>query len=121
MTDLSESAACLSCGKRLPRPSKTVWGPGDGFNPPTRCSGCSGAWDDQNGSWEPDPEGGPSVFRCTECGVGGQHGKRRRRVLSRTPKYDKPGGYGDGHFCGLRCGYRFGVAMANSMKKRGAL
>ena len=23
------------------------------------------------------------------------------------------GDYGDGHFCGLRCGYRFGVRLAN--------
>lgn len=28
-------------------------------------------------------------------------------------RYDKPGGYGDGHFCGLRCGYMFGVEIAN--------
>jgi hypothetical protein len=27
--------------------------------------------------------------------------------------HDKPGDYGDGVFCGLRCGYQFGVAMAN--------
>jgi hypothetical protein len=30
-----------------------------------------------------------------------------------TPVYDKPGDYGDGHFCGLGCGYQFGVALAD--------
>lgn len=31
---------------------------------------------------------------------------------SRRKRYDKPGDYGDGFFCGLRCGYDFGVSMA---------
>lgn len=30
-----------------------------------------------------------------------------------TPVYSKPGDYGDGHFCGLRCGYQFGRTMAD--------
>ena len=37
---------------------------------------------------------------------------QKRRVVSRELVYTKPGDYGDGHFCGLRCGYRFGVAVA---------
>lgn len=39
------------------------------------------------------------------------------------PMYEKPGDYGDGHFCGLRCGYMFGVALADRgtvMVKKGA-
>lgn len=27
-------------------------------------------------------------------------------------RYDKPGDYGDGFFCGLRCGYMFGERLA---------
>lgn len=29
------------------------------------------------------------------------------------PQYDKPGDYGDGHFCGLRCAYQFAVLSAD--------
>lgn len=28
--------------------------------------------------------------------------------------YSKPGDYGDGNFCGLRCGYMFGVRLADA-------
>ena len=28
--------------------------------------------------------------------------------------HEKPGGYGDGHFCGLRCAYRFAVVLADA-------
>lgn len=30
---------------------------------------------------------------------------------------ERGGDYADGHFCGLRCGYRFGVAMANNGRR----
>jgi hypothetical protein len=29
-----------------------------------------------------------------------------------VPRYEKKGDYGDGFFCGLRCGYLFGEQMA---------
>jgi hypothetical protein len=49
---------------------------------------------------------------CKECG--GTHlGREGRTVKSRKKAYDKPGDYGDGHFCGLRCGYEFGKKMAD--------
>src|SRR5258708_2541225 len=35
-------------------------------------------------------------------------GKVRRTVAA-----DKPGDYGDGHFCGLRCAYEFAVRLAD--------
>lgn len=38
----------------------------------------------------------------------------RKKVVHRTYRYDKPGDYGDGHFCGLRCGWSFAVSAANS-------
>jgi len=28
------------------------------------------------------------------------------------------GGYGDGHFCGLDCGYRYGKAIASALAKK---
>ena len=31
--------------------------------------------------------------------------------------YAKPGDYGDGFFCGLRCGYQFGVLAAEHGKR----
>ncbi len=31
---------------------------------------------------------------------------------TRRKVYEKPGAYGDGHFCGLSCGYDFGKAIA---------
>ncbi len=105
---------CLWCGHRLRRRSKTEWERAEGFNPPTHCMGCSGPYEDVNGDWEPDPEGADRHFRCRECGVGGQCGAAKRRVVNRVPRYELPGDYGDGHFCGLRCGYQFGVALANA-------
>lgn len=34
----------------------------------------------------------------------------------REPAYDKPGDYGDGHFCGLRCGYQYAVLVIEQEK-----
>lgn len=33
-------------------------------------------------------------------------------IRERPNLYRKPGDYGDGFFCGLRCGYQFGVLAA---------
>lgn len=41
-------------------------------------------------------------------------------VKERPNMYSKPGDYGDGHFCGLRCGYQFGVRIANREIETGA-
>jgi hypothetical protein len=47
----------------------------------------------------PGPEGGIRFHRIPKA--------------ARKPRYSKPGDYGDGHFCGLRCGYMFGVEIAD--------
>jgi len=54
----------------------------------------------------PDPDG-THADCCLWCGR-----KLRKRNRSRLP-----GDYGDGAFCGLRCGYMFGVAMAEFGKR----
>ncbi|MEQ8719712.1 MAG: hypothetical protein RLO52_41160 [Sandaracinaceae bacterium] len=113
----SHPNGCLWCGTRLRRPSTTEWASAEGFNPPTRCSGCSGLYDDVNGDWEPDPDGSEGEFRCRACRTDGQHGTPKRRVVKRVPRHERAGDYGDGHFCGLRCGYQFGVALANAGRR----
>lgn len=47
-------------------------------------------------------EGDPGAFRVGGEGRGGWWAR----------KADKGGGYSDGMFCGLRCGYQFGKRMA---------
>jgi hypothetical protein len=45
-----------------------------------------------------------------------EHGHRihaYRKRVGRKRFYKKAGDYGDGHFCGLRCGYMFGVRLAD--------
>ncbi len=38
-------------------------------------------------------------------------------IGQRPNLYKKPGDYGDGFFCGLRCGYQFGVLAANHAQR----
>jgi hypothetical protein len=40
-----------------------------------------------------------------------------RHVIKRTPVHEKPGYLGDGHFCSLGCGYRFGLGFAKIGKR----
>jgi hypothetical protein len=41
------------------------------------------------------------------------HWNTSRRVVKSREKVGKLGDYGDGHFCGLSCGYNFGRALAD--------
>jgi hypothetical protein len=41
--------------------------------------------------------------------------------LRQKKGHEKPGDYGDGHFCGLRCAYQFGVAMADPGRRLRAM
>lgn len=100
---------CKWCGRKLRRAHYVERGPSD--KPPRgQCPHVAGVY----GEGE----------RCTSRTYGrdGQLGWRclnnhyraaPRVVLSRTPKHAKPGDYGDGHFCGLTCGYLFAVRLAN--------
>lgn len=49
-------------------------------------------------------------YDCNDCDA---YGVGPREVVERVQKSAKPGGYHDGHFCGLGCGYQFAVALAN--------
>ena len=49
-------------------------------------------------------------FECGRCGA--TIYPWRERIVSRTPRHAKPGDYGDGYFCGLRCAYQFAVVLA---------
>lgn len=49
---------------------------------------------------------GVEPARCQWCG----NRLRRPKRMNGEPMYAKPGDYGDGLFCGLRCGYQYGVS-----------
>ena len=52
--------------------------------------------------------------KCRMCGL------PLRRYRHRDEEWGKGrewGDYGDGHFCGLRCGYEFGVIAATKSKE----
>lgn len=54
-------------------------------------------------------------FGTTVCGKCSKYTSRfKKRLVSSKKRFDKPGSYGDGHFCGLNCGYLFGVVLADS-------
>ncbi len=99
----NKSGTCLWCGRKLRR---KAWVERERTNevvPAVKACPCGGT------KFHKLPEG----FECASCErwVASKH---PTRVTSREYAYDKPGDYGDGHFCGLRCGYDFAVAMADS-------
>jgi hypothetical protein len=89
---------CKWCGRKLPRPHyiKREHGP-----LPTRCGHCR--------SQNITHSGGVQTY-CRDCF---EYTARPWVIVSRTPAHAKPGGYGDGHFCGLGCGYQFGRVLAD--------
>lgn len=56
----------------------------------------------------------PGWFQCKRCGNQSK-GRERERIVSRTQRHARDrGGYDSaGNFCTLRCGYQFGMALAN--------
>lgn len=100
----NEPGSCLYCGRRLRLKCNTESEPSGEYGPPdwTCCEG---------ETWEPREGSG---FECSFCG-NTAIGRPRYRVVSRTPAFagGAAGDYGDNAFCGLRCGYAFGVAMAS--------
>lgn len=69
-------------------------------------------WRDWNPSNHPDT--------CLWCGAKLRHattpftrdGQFIPKRVDRPKHYSKPGDYGDGYFCGLRCAHSFAVDMA---------
>lgn len=117
------AARCLYCDKPLSFRCDTKYEK----QPVPPCPECGGeqyvASSTHGIGYEAVP--GPRVLHCNSCA--GKHsvprGWRERKVVSRERYRDKPGPYGDGFFCSLTCGYRFGVASARAgyrLVKKGA-
>ena len=78
------------------------WRSADPSNKPETCLWCG-----KKLRWQTRPvETGPAEGESWADYWKRDGGKAKTRAA-------KPGDYQDGHFCGLRCGYQFGVAMAD--------
>ncbi len=110
----NKKGTCLWCGLRLRWKYDTKHAYIRKWNQPTECYYCSAG---KEATWTPI-EGEPDRFTCDNCDNDMQ-GRQKRKVVSRTKRkgYEKPGDYGDGHFCGLRCAYDFAVAVANNGRR----
>lgn len=118
------SATCLMCGKRLSFLCDTKWQ----ATPVPPCPECGGnRYVAREQTFNRDlarNEDGGKVFRCSHCEPDEPvpKGWKERTIVSRERYRDRPGPYGDGCFCSLNCGYRFGVASARAgyrLKKEG--
>lgn len=101
----NEKGSCLWCGNKLRVKTYTERSePGTGkLKAPSYV--CCGA------GWKKAEE--PGYFDCRGCGHQCR-GEHSRTIIKRTPVYEgaAAGDYGDNAFCGLHCGYAFGVSMA---------
>ncbi len=105
----NEEGTCLWCGRKLRREHATKMESTEERLTPKECFECGGK------EWK-SPSVPDEGFECRGCDCE-QFGRRKYKVKSRKPIYDKPGSYGDGYFCGLRCGFQFGVAFAGSGRR----
>jgi hypothetical protein len=101
----NKPGTCLWCGRKLRLKCHTKTTRAPGFLPPNKTCCTSPDWklvDETFGR-----------FECGHCGEEAW-GARRTTIVSRTPTFEGAarGDYGDNAFCGLRCGYAFGVTMA---------
>lgn len=115
------AARCLYCDKPLVFKCDTKWQK----NPVPPCPDCGGEQHVQGASYYRGVGEGERKLYCNACDA--LHdlpkGWKERTVASRERYRDKPGPYGDGFFCSLTCGYRFGVAAAKAgyrLVKKGA-
>lgn len=95
-----KQGCCLLCGTTLRRKYMTKKvGTSEYRKPKWNC--CGKGWKLKKDGW----------FECAHCGheAGGTEIKR---ITERQPVYPLPGDYGDGFFCGLRCGWEFACVMA---------
>lgn len=97
---------CQWCGHKLPRPRKVEWA--HSAQPPRTHDRGWGLDGDCQGTLDlSKPEETPSGCKW-ECSEGHWVYGVRKKVKA-EPYYEKGGGYGDGYFCGLRCGYDYAV------------
>ncbi len=103
---------CKWCGRALRHRYETVWR----YLEAKKCKGC-GSENLKQRSTNAEKRF-DKHYDCNDCG---SYGVGPREVAERVRKSQKPGGYHDGHFCGLGCGYQFAVALANSGRKLAAI
>lgn len=111
----NKPCTCLWCGRKLRRQYHTEWEQTE--RKPAQCGtrlSVDGEIYEKRTCKSTKFKKSDLGWSCIECHTltGGS-----RKVASRRPFYDKPGGFGDGHFCGKNCGYHFGVAMANNGRR----
>jgi hypothetical protein len=106
----NEPDTCRWCGRKLRWKCHTAWEDAD--SPPRRCR-----HEESVGNYArvrcdsrtfERPEEGTRFWRCSK----GHDNGPRRQIAHRERRYKAPGAYGDGFFCGLDCGFAFGVSMA---------
>ena len=103
---------CKWCGRPLRHKYETVWR----YLEAQKCKRC-GSTDLKQHSTNRTTKF-DRHYICNACDA---YGTGPREVVERVQKSAKPGGYHDGHFCGLGCGYQFAVALANSGRKLAAI
>ncbi len=99
----NEPDTCLWCGLKLRKPNN-VKSEREYFTP-THCQECKSKNVQADGKY----------FFCGDCQR--DVACYRQKITEKTARYDKPGGYGDGFFCGLRCGYQWAVRFAELGKR----
>lgn len=104
----NEPDTCLWCGRKLRRSSYTEWITTD--KTPKRCTFRMGMYRDLETCGDTEFRRDGIGWRCK---AHDHYVPPVKTLKTRTPNHDKPGDYGDGFFCGLRCGYMFGRALAN--------
>lgn len=115
-------ANCLYCGKKLRQHYCTNYEDTDKWRPlPKECNaqigqgyeGCKGKIVKKGKTTE-----GQHFGECESCGMYYSSYDKVRRIVSRKVRErtygSGPGDYGDGFFCGLRCGMGFAVVAARS-------
>ena len=116
----NEVDTCLWCGRKLRQQYNTTWKILDDWNKPTRP--CCKGFGYEHRSDEERRAGHNNEswyrWRCTnpKCGAF-NNGSSKRKLTSRKKTFDKPGGYGDGYFCGHECSHEFAVVLANNGRR----
>ena len=104
---------CKSCGKKLVYNCESTYRDLEIFLPPGFCDGCDKKTKKEE--WKKDPETtGPDWPRVIHKPCGWSTlARKKRKLVTRRRTSKLPGRYGDGHFCGLTCGYRWAVRQLN--------